>query len=266
MTKSESILLRLMTAIVLMTVIGTHIGAMNYEKEIEENNEKIEQYEIEIEYLKTKIPQYNPMIDGIEEEEETNTTVINDPEPEYVYWDGREYEEFEVQAGNTYWGLAERYYGNGIYWPQIEYDNGLQGKELLIGKILKIYPLDLDKIEEIEASRPKKATTSIRNNTSADTSGMTYLGSYRITGYDPYCAHCCTTTNGITASGRPAEIGTTCALNGVKFGTRLYIEGYGYYRVDDTGNMNRTTIDIACHNHDECYAITRNNVNVYLVG
>ena len=195
-----------------------------------------------------------------------------------MYWVDCEYEEYVVQPGNNYWSIGDKYYYDnefgvpgGAYWKQIRYDNGLTGEELLIGQVLKIYPLDMEKIKKIRDEETALETklygphASVKNAPYENTDGMTYLGKYNITGYDPYCAHCCGKSNGITASGRVAEIGVTCALNGVKFGTIIYIKGYGYYRVDDTGNMNNKTVDIACHNHSECYAITNYNIEVYLV-
>ena len=94
---------------------------------------------------------------------------------------------------------------------------------------------------------------------------MTYLGVFRITGYDPHCAHCCGKTDGITASGTVATVGYTCA-GGSQFeiGTRLYIDGLGERVVEDRGDFPSTTIDVVCEDHAGCYAIT-GNYDVYLV-
>lgn len=94
---------------------------------------------------------------------------------------------------------------------------------------------------------------------------MTYLGVFRITGYDPHCAHCCGKTDGITASGTVATVGYTCA-GGSQFeiGTRLYIDGLGERVVEDRGDFPSTTIDVVCEDHAGCYAIT-GNYDVYLI-
>ena len=94
---------------------------------------------------------------------------------------------------------------------------------------------------------------------------MTYVGKFFITGYDAYCSHCCGKSNGITASGTQASAGRTIATSKqFSFGTKLYIEGYGTYIVEDRGVSNGT-IDIAAENHEACYDLTRHIVNVYIV-
>lgn len=93
--------------------------------------------------------------------------------------------------------------------------------------------------------------------------GMTYLGTYFVTGYD-ICVECCGNTNGITASGAVASVGCTVASNDFPFGTVLYIEGIGYRTVEDRGGMSSGVLDVLCNNHDECYAIT-GSYQVYIV-
>lgn len=94
---------------------------------------------------------------------------------------------------------------------------------------------------------------------------MTYLGCYSITGYAPYCGHCCHKKypDGITASGEKAVVGQTVAMAGLPFGSYIYIEGLGTYRVNDRG-VGSGVVDVACSNHSECYALTSRR-NVYLV-
>lgn len=88
-------------------------------------------------------------------------------------------------------------------------------------------------------------------------------GEFKITGYDT-CARCCGKSDGITASGNKAIVGTTCASNYFPFGTKLYIVGIGYRTVEDRGGMKNNVIDILCNNHEECYAIT-GTYKVYVV-
>lgn len=111
------------------------------------------------------------------------------------------------------------------------------------------------------------SNTDMRNYTDVvDTTNYLYLGEYSITGYTPKCAHCCGSTKGITASGAEAIIGYTVATHdSIPFGTTLYIEGYGYYIVEDRGNLGRNVIDIAAPTHDSCYDLTNNGVHVYAV-
>lgn len=99
-----------------------------------------------------------------------------------------------------------------------------------------------------------------------DTSNYQYLGSYNITGYTPKCIHCCGNEKGITASGVEAIAGYTIATSKeIPFGTTLYIEGYGYYVVEDRGNFPNTVIDIAAPSHESCYTLTSSGVSVYVV-
>ena len=93
---------------------------------------------------------------------------------------------------------------------------------------------------------------------------LTHINRMYITGYDPYCAHCCGKSDGITASGVKAVIGETVAMYGYEFGTKIYIDGLGYYTVHDRG-VGRNCVDIACENHAACYAIT-GYYDVYIVG
>lgn len=87
---------------------------------------------------------------------------------------------------------------------------------------------------------------------------LTYLGAYKITGYDPLCAHCCGKSDGVTASGAQATPGYTAAAHrDIPFGSVLYVEGLGTYEVQDRG-VGAGVIDIACGSHAECYAITGN--------
>ena len=113
------------------------------------------------------------------------------------------------------------------------------------------------------ANEPAQVITTTATVTSLKDMTLTYIGNIFCTGYDPYCRHCCSGT-GLTASGATAEIGKTIAMNGVPFGTEVYIEGVGVRIVEDRGPMPGKNIDIACENHEACYAIT-GNYKVYLV-
>lgn len=93
---------------------------------------------------------------------------------------------------------------------------------------------------------------------------LSYLGVYHITGYDPLCNHCCGKSDGITASGEPAEYYKTVAMNGIPFGTKIYIPTYGVFVVEDTGGKS-VGVDIACPGHEACYAVTNAGMDVYIV-
>lgn len=93
---------------------------------------------------------------------------------------------------------------------------------------------------------------------------QSYLGSYRITGYDT-CSNCCGSSTGITASGEKAIAWYTCAASkDIPFGTKLYIEGLGNFCVQDRGGFGKNTIDICVNDHEEAYGIT-GTYDVYIV-
>lgn len=93
----------------------------------------------------------------------------------------------------------------------------------------------------------------------------TYLGEYWVTGYNYTDAAQCgkAVADGITASGEQAAHNKTCAAKDLPFGTVLYIEGAGYYTVNDRG-VGDGVIDIAFDNDADCYAIT-GKYKIYIV-
>lgn len=92
---------------------------------------------------------------------------------------------------------------------------------------------------------------------------MTYYANCLITGYDD-----CKSCNGKwygqpTASGTDYEAGRTVAHGSLPFGTEIYIEGLGYYIVEDRG-VTGDHVDVYCDTHADCYAITQ-HADVYIV-
>lgn len=181
------------------------------------------------------------------------------------------YEEYTIQKGDSLWEISKKFYGNGNYYTWIEKCNDLYGsnRNLIRGNVIRIYPLGYEiTTEEIEENHLAKEY-SLRSPyldipTDVDTSNMTYYGNIHITGYDPLCDHCCGKSNGITASGNPATYYKTVACNSLPFGTEIYIEGYGFFTVEDRGGKN-LGIDIACENHKICATMTNPGANIYIV-
>ena len=208
-----------------------------------------------------------------------------------------------VEAGDNFWNLSIKYYGDGYYCFGIKKYNNITGA-LRVGQELIIpdknneefLKLCEEEQENGEYSGENRNTDSnnIGDNTvsdytygrrvtpavnieipsgsdmknytdTVDTSNYELLGSYKITGYTPGCAHCCGgSTAGIGASGVKIIPGYSVAMKGIDFGTTIYIEGYGYYVVEDRG-VGAGVVDIACPDHDACGPVTARGINVYIV-
>lgn len=218
--------------------------------------------------------------------ETTEVTESEDPYPIYHV----------VEQGDSWYSLSEEYFSTTDYAGAIAYINGREMTDyIFIGETIRIESkefLDTAKTEidmtepgyyEDEVlsflrgkygysygNRPNPAIditvgkdSNGRNHTGeVDTSTFEYVGEHKITGYDPYCTHCCSGT-GLMASGVYAINGYSVAA-GYPIGTTLYIEGYGFYVVEDKG-VSGKHIDIAAPSHEACYALTNTSVRVYIV-
>lgn len=91
----------------------------------------------------------------------------------------------------------------------------------------------------------------------ADSDGMTYLGYYQLTAYEA--------TGNACANGNMPTVGYTVACNSLALGTRIYIEGHGYYTVEDRGGMAGNVIDIYLGDPGACIQFGRQGANVYIV-
>ena len=93
-----------------------------------------------------------------------------------------------------------------------------------------------------------------------------YLGTYQLTAYCG-CYSCSEGYSTNTASGTRCTEGRTIAMNGIKFGTKVYIEGYGVYTVEDRGGaLGHSVIDIYFGSHSRTEHFGRKHgVKVYLV-
>lgn len=91
-----------------------------------------------------------------------------------------------------------------------------------------------------------------------ETADRVYLGNMRITGY--------VATGNATASGEMPYVGGVALSTsyGIPYGTRIYIDGFGEYVVNDTGCA-YGVVDVFCNTIDECYALT-SYADVYLLG
>lgn len=86
------------------------------------------------------------------------------------------------------------------------------------------------------------------------------------TAYCP-CSKCCGKSTGITASGLPATPNHTIAMSATyPFGTKIEIEGYGIYVVEDRGGaIKGDRIDIFFSSHQEALNWGRKNIRARVI-
>ena len=214
-------------------------------------------------YIDTKSNAYGEKV------EETSTT----SEKEEAI-DEKALATYIVETGDSLWKIAEKVYGDGTLYKSLIELNGLKNEysNIFTGQTIQYYSYqptasavstEYTKLHKDDPKPEKTVTSQVKNGNSG--SNMTYQGKFFITGYDPYCVHCCGKANGITASGTKATVGRTIATSKkYPFGTKLYIEGYGTYIVEDRG-VSGNVIDVVAESHEACYALTKHNVNVYVV-
>ena len=99
----------------------------------------------------------------------------------------------------------------------------------------------------------------IANTTINDLKGteykLVYLGDYKLTHYCPgFHGEPCGTGDGLTATGTKVTAGRTIAVDPkvIPYGTKVYIEGYGWRVAEDCGGgVKGKHIDVAMGTHDE---------------
>ena len=105
--------------------------------------------------------------------------------------------------------------------------------------------------------------TVIQSEPAVVTPVRTYLGEYEITAYCS-CTICCGVETGLTSSGTHVEEGQTVACNSLPAGTKIYINGFGNYTVEDTGNIADNVIDIYIADHERALEFGRQVKDVYI--
>lgn len=203
-----------------------------------------------------------------------------------------------VEKGESFWSICQKYYGSSDKYIKLrDYNGYTSGQNLCVGAEIKV-PVDQNdlnvktisvatddtkaEVQKVE-SKSAKYTYGVRTQPAVqiptngnmknfteevDTSSYKLLGYYSTTGYDPKCSHCCGSTKGIGAAGVQIIPGySVAAPSNIPLGTTLYIEGYGFYVVEDRGGFGNNNIDIACSNHETCGSVTNlsKNVKVYIV-
>lgn len=92
---------------------------------------------------------------------------------------------------------------------------------------------------------------------SAEPTGLSYLGTYELTAY--------AWTGNPCANGNYPQVGYTVASNSIPMGSRILIEGYGEYVVEDCGGMAGNVIDVYMGDYDTCIQFGRRTADVYIV-
>ena len=93
---------------------------------------------------------------------------------------------------------------------------------------------------------------------------LTYIGNWTITFYCP-CEICCGQwATGCTASGVAATEWHTVATDMFPFGTELYVDGLGYFVVEDTG-VSGEWLDVFVNDHQQALDLGMQTRDVYYV-
>lgn len=135
-----------------------------------------------------------------------------------------------VYRGETYEILGSDIAPNGKRWYRIQQKSGKGGY--------------------ICSSFVRVNSTAVK---AASSSGRRYLGNYKTTGYCYYCNS--PRRSYKTSSGKPATAGRTVAIDGLPFGTRIYIDGVGERVVEDRV-CTPGVCDVFCAREADEYKIT----------
>ena len=120
-----------------------------------------------------------------------------------------------------------------------------------------------------EANSELEITNTTINDLKSEEYKLVYLGDYSIT---HYCTeryeHICGTGVGITATGTTVTAGRTVAVDPsvIPYGTKIYIEGYGWRVAEDCGGaVNGKHIDIAVDSHEYANAMGSVHKSVWII-
>ena len=98
---------------------------------------------------------------------------------------------------------------------------------------------------------------------------LVHMGEFKYTYYcDSRYPHICGYGLGVTASGKPTEVGWTVAADTsvLLMGSIIYVEGIGFREVEDVeGAVKGNHIDILLDTHSECFEQTLVNGGVWIL-
>lgn len=118
-----------------------------------------------------------------------------------------------------------------------------------------------------------KSELDMANQIIADLKGSTYelvyVGDYKLTHYcTEKISHICGTGAGITATGTQVAAGRTIAVDPtvIPYGTKVYIEGYGYRIAEDCGGaVKGKHIDVAVETHSQALSMGTTTGGVWIL-
>ena len=126
---------------------------------------------------------------------------------------------------------------------------------------------DMEKDFNVVNQELEKANKIISDLKSDDYEFM-YVGEYKISYYcNERRSHICG-GSGITASGKPTEVGMTVAADWsvLPKGTKVYIENIGWREVQDKGGaVNGNHIDVLVHTHEEALKLGKDKEGVWVL-
>lgn len=124
-----------------------------------------------------------------------------------------------------------------------------------------------------ESLNATKNDLEIANTTIADLKGegykLVYLGDFKITHYcNESYKHICGNGDGLTATGTNVTVGRTIAVDPkiIPYGTKVYIEGYGFRVAEDCGGgVKKNHIDVAVNTHSDAMSMGVKNRGVWIL-
>jgi 3D (Asp-Asp-Asp) domain-containing protein len=134
-------------------------------------------------------------------------------------------------------------------------EDTLEASEIVLDDEAK--EIDLEDVKIVSEASDELVEGEVVPFKEPNNDGMTYLGSYTLTAY--------AWTGNPCANGNYPSLGYTVANNSIPIGSRIYIEGYGEYVVEDRGGMASNVIDVYLEDYNSCVQFGRRKADVYLL-
>ncbi|MGI6685443.1 MAG: 3D domain-containing protein [Bacillota bacterium] len=135
-------------------------------------------------------------------------------------------------------------------------------KQLVVSKLKKISSREIRSMNNFTSdllieTKERKTANNISRHDTRKTPQI-----FEATAYCS-CVKCCGKSDGITKSGVKVHQGTLAVdPRVIPFGTKVYIEGMGWFVAEDTGNFSGKRIDIYMETHEEALQFGRRKVKV----